>query len=439
MEAVPTTTVPTTSADAALTRRPASRTALRLWRRLLSAGRGEVAELRGWDRLITWHKQATPRERWLAVKRFLKLPARAARQSLADVRTFGREVAEQAGVPRSRQFVQLWWLRVRHGLDAQAYIDYQLYRPERWRRAGEYIGDKEFFRVGRFIRDQRAEREGRVLFDKRLFDAWCRENDLPTVPSLLEIEDGEVTYSVLGDNTLPRCDLFSKPSDGTNGRHTHRWLYDGAGGYVGADGRTRQAAELLDELATMSRTLPRSRRILLQYCLRNHHALIPLTSGALSTVRIQTYRWPGGDAALLFAAYRMPVGTAPADNFHYGGIIAPVDPSTGTLGQALRRRGKVLFPIERHPDTGALIEGHRIPCWDESVRLALRAHDTIGRMAAVGWDIAVLEDGPVLVEGNSSPNPDIGQATTGVPLGRTPFVGCLNAYLRECFGDSPPP
>jgi len=396
-----------------------------------------VAELRGWDRLIIWQSYRTPGERRHAVKRFLKLPARAAREAYADVRKFGGEIADQAGVSRRRQFLQLWWLRTRHGLDPQAYIDYQLYRPERWRRAGEYVGEREYFRIGRFLRSHGSKQEGMVLVDKRLFDAWCREHDLPTVPTLLEVEDGCVKHSTIPDGTLPACDLFSKPTDGTGGQGARRWMYDGNGGYVGSDGRSRGAAELLEELATMSRTPARPgatpRRLLVQQCMHNHHELMPLTPGALSTIRLQTYRWPRGDAQLLFAAYKMPVGDAPADNFHYGAIVAPVELATGRLGPPIYRRGKLITSIERHLTTGTPIEGYQLPFWEEAVRLVLRAHDAVPGLAAVGWDVAVLEDGPILVEGNTLPNPDIAQAPTGIPLGGTPFVRCLNAHLRECF------
>jgi hypothetical protein len=397
-----------------------------------------VAELRGWDRLITWRSFATPGERRHAVKRLLKLPARAAREARADVAKFGREVTAESGVSRGRQLLQLWWLKVRHGMDAQAYIDYQLYRPERWRQAGEYVGEKEFFRVGQFIKFQRAGMDANVLFDKRLFDGWCREHGFPTVPTVLEFEDGRVKHSTIADGTLPACDLFSKPSSGTGGQGTGRWMYDGNGGYAGSDGRTRGAAELLEELATISRTLRKRgtspKRLLVQQCLHNHHALLSLTPGALSTIRLQTYRWPQGEAQMLFAAYKMPVGDVPADNFHYGAIVAPVDLATGRLGQAIYRRGKLITTVERHLTTGTLIAGHQLPFWEEAVRLVLRAHDAVNRMPAVGWDVAVLEDGPILVEGNTLPNPDIAQAPTGVPLGATPFVRCLNAHLRECFG-----
>ena len=55
-----------------------------------------------------------------------------------------------------------------------------------------------------------------------------------------------------------------------------RWLYDGRGGYVGRDGATRTAHQLLAELATASRQpgpksdVPRS--VLLKECVRNHQA-----------------------------------------------------------------------------------------------------------------------------------------------------------------------
>ena len=179
----------------------------------------------------------------------------------------------------------------------------------------------------------------------------------------------------------------------------------------------------------MSRTLERP--VLLQERLRNHSVLAGLTSGGLCTMRLLTYRPPGSAVQLLLGVYRMPVGNAAADNFSQGGLAAPIDLATGRLGKAATRSGKLIEAVERHPNTGAVIEGHQIPFWNEAVRLVTRAHEAASRMVVVGWDVAVLEDGVVLVEGNREPSSRISQAASGVPLGETPLVACLNAHLRE--------
>jgi len=422
-----------------LPRRGLPRPALRLAHRVLSAGRGDVAQLRGWDRLITWRAHATPRARWTALKTFLKLPARAARGALRDVERFGDAVAARAGVSRRRQVVQLWWLAVRYGLDARAYLDYQLYRADRWPQAGAYLGLKEVNRVTQFIKAHHGDRDADVLYDKRRFDEWCREHELPTVSTVMELEQGRVTRTGDGGESLPPCDLFAKPSDGAGGSGARRWRFEG-GVYVDDAGRVMAAAEVLAELLVASRgevEPGRPRRILVQRRVSNHRALAPLTLGGLCTIRLHTYRWPGAASQLLLAVYKMPVGHTAVDNFRFGGIVAPVDVETGRLGQALTRSGPLLTEIERHPDTGAVIAGYDVPCWQDAVRLVRRAHDAVPSLATVGWDVAILDDGPVLVEGNTLPNVALSQMPSGRPLGGTPLVACLNAHLRECFVPGP--
>ena len=424
---------------------------LRLWHRLLSAGVGDVAEFRGWDRVITWRQHATARDRMTAVRRAIKLPARAAREALADVRKFGDALEEESGVSKPRQAAQLWWLKVRYGLDASSYLDYRLYRPERRRRAGDYLQERDWFRVMRFyLAAYGPESDPRMLTDKRRFERWCGERGFPAVRTVLEVQEGrlhDASGAEVARETvlpLPPRDLFSKPADSTGGHATRRWTYDGSGGYVGADGRTFRGGELLDELVAISNSLPRTigrmtkrtltGRLLLQEQLHNHPNLAPVSPGALSTTRLVTYRFPRGEARLLFAAFKMAVGDSPADNFHFGGLVAPVDLATGRLGKPIQRRRKVIVNVERHPDTEALIEGHQLPHWEEAKRLVLQAHNEVKDAPAIGWDVALCEEGPVLVEGNTSSNPDIAQAPSGVPLGATPFVRSLNAHLRERFG-----
>ena len=58
--------------------------------------------------------------------------------------------------------------------------------------------------------------------------------------------------------------------------------------------------------------------------------------------------------------------------------------------------------------------------WAETRALAERAHAAFPYKTAVGWDIAITEDGPVIVEGNSAPCVDIIQRVDG-PMGTSRF------------------
>lgn len=409
----------------------------RLLAAICAAGACEVAEFRGWERLIRWRRLPTGRARLGALLTLAKLPLRAPRDAYGHVRALGRDIEAQAGVSRARQFLQLWWLGLRHGLDVHAYLDYQLCRPERWRRAPAYLAEMEFVRAARFLVGAGWRDESRMLWDRRRFEALCRDHDLPAASTILEIAEGVVTFAAAGEHELPPYDLFSKPNPSSQGEGAERWLHDGAGRWTGHDGRARTADELLAELAARSRRpggrAGRPRAVLVKRCLRNHSELADLTPGGLCTIRLQTYRMPGEAPSLLFGTYRMPTGDSPADNFHLGGLAAPVDPATGRLGAAIVRRGRLIEQVERHPDTGARVVGRTLPHWADAVALVLRAHALLPKAAFVGWDVAIVPEGAVLIEGNTVPGPDVAQGPSGVPLGETAFVRCLNRHLRAAF------
>lgn len=405
------------------------------------SGRAAMDEFRALYREIVRRRLATapPRTRLRAAVTNAAVPLVAAKATRRFVRDRSAAVHAAAGVPRWRQAVQFWWVRLRYNVRGPQFLDYQMYRPERRPLAGLYVGDTEHRAIAGFLY-RHLEKRGAVarLHDKRTFDTWCAEHGLPATPVLAEWEDGALVVDRRPEGALPPRDLFSKPADLYHGFGTARWTYDGEDRWLGQDGRARSEAELVAELAELSRTLPAlgyqvSRRILVMPRLFNHPALAPITTGTLCTVRIVTYRRPDGPAEFLVGTYKMASGDAPADNFHYGGIVAPVDPATGRLGQALRRVERVLVPVERHPDTGAPIAGFQLPFWAEAVALARRAHDAEPLVPAIGWDVALTPDGPVLLEANFISGADIMQAPSGRPLGTTPYVEALNAHIRAAL------
>jgi hypothetical protein len=389
----------------------------------------DAARLRGWFWGLLWADLLARGGRRLAYKAFLKLPARSARIASNGVRRHGAAAREATGVSLPIQFARLWWSNVRHGITADTFYRYQLFRPDRWPRTEHFVQRSEAARLYRVVAANTYQREVETVADKRRFAAWCAVQGLPTIPVVMEFDAGRLTRDATTLGLPPAADLFSKAAAGQGGRGARRWRHVGNHVYDG-DGRQWTATELVAELAAQSAEGP----VIVQECQTNHPAVSPIAPSALGTLRVMTIRPPGQAARLLLAVYRMPVRGATMDNYTQGGIVSPVDGRTGELGTAIRPDAHLrMLTFPTHPDTGAAIVGARLPYWSESMELAVRAHDALGEIPCIGWDIAPLAGGPVLVEGNWNPGVMLAQMPSGIPLGETEFVSCILAHLRRSF------
>ena len=258
-----------------------------------------------------------------------------------------------------------------------------------------------------------GERAATTLADKRMFAEWCSAHGIATPPVYMEFDKGSCTRNaVAGREEIARCDLFAKWATQYGGTWTAAWHYDG-NGFVDGEGNRATLPDIVRQLEDKSMSGP----VVLQPRLRNHPELQRITSNALSTIRVMTMRPPDGAAELLVAVLRMGTGHSTADNFAQGGIGSPIDPVTGEIGEARRvDKQHRTYVYNTHPDTGATIPHLRIPYWEESVALAIDAHNSLGEIACVGWDVAVLPDGPVLLEGNWNPCTKLVQVVTQQPL-----------------------
>jgi glutathione synthase/RimK-type ligase-like ATP-grasp enzyme len=109
-----------------------------------------------------------------------------------------------------------------------------------------------------------------------------------------------------------------------------------------------------------------------------------------------------------------------------------VDIATGRLGRASDLgMDASLGWFSAHPDTGAIIEGRVLPSWEEAKRLAIKAHRAFADRTVVGWDIAILDDGPILIEGNGNPDLDIIQRFMRVGLRGHRFGQLVAYHLRR--------
>ena len=114
---------------------------------------------------------------------------------------------------------------------------------------------------------------------------------------------------------------------------------------------------------------------------------------------------------MVAAVFRMSFGTSrTVDNIHAGGLACGVALDGGALGPASNLGSDACLGwLSKHPTTGARVEGTRLPNWGEVKRLAIKAHEAFADRVMVGWDIAIGPDGPIVVEGNGSPDMDLMQ------------------------------
>lgn len=387
--------------------------------------RAGAARIFGLVRRLRRAEMARQHGRLHAIKAAAAAPARATRVALEGVRKYGRVTAEHGGVSRAQQFASLWWLNFRYHYRPTTVYRHRLFTPARMLPAPGFMQWHEAGVLYRTVTQRAAAGAAETLGDKRRFARWCAEQGLPTPPILAEFEGGRVTTSRVAEGDAPATDLFAKWATQYGGDDTQRWRHE-AGRYVDDDGRAWTFGEVVATLAERSRTGV----VLLQPRLVNDPALRPLSPNALSTIRVMTTQRPGEAPRLLAGLLRMGTGKATADNFAQGGIASAADPETGVIGPARRvDEDHRTYVFTEHPDTGARIVGFRIPRWHEAIRLALTAHERLGPIPCVGWDVAVLEDGPVLIEGNWNPCTKLLQVATQTPLLETEFAGAFGAWL----------
>ena len=134
-----------------------------------------------------------------------------------------------------------------------------------------------------------------------------------------------------------------------------------------------------------------------------HSKMNSMYAGAVNTIRILTVR-----GVLIGAALRIGAGGGNVDNAHAGGIFTEIDLHTGVIiCDAMNHKGEKFV---LHPDTKTVIPGFRIPCWNECVELVKETSKLVPEITLIGWDIAISETGPTIIEVNHMPGLELVQA-----------------------------
>lgn len=147
-------------------------------------------------------------------------------------------------------------------------------------------------------------------------------------------------------------------------------------------------------------------------CVVQHEQVSALYPLSVNTYRVVTV-FTNGEPHIVYAFIRIGNGGRFVDNINAGGMAAPINIESGIIEHPAFDKDSIYY--ETHPYTGCPIKGWQLPFWDESVDIVLKAAGVIPQVGYVGWDVAVTEKGPLLIEGNPFPGHDILQMPPHVP------------------------
>lgn len=329
---------------------------------------------------------------------------RKLRRSLEQIRAAldaaGGAVQERCGKSRARQALEMLFFRVR-GYSPDDYYTLRLYErgPAQ---GGAAMRHREFSRLRRNLNPQQAEV---VPFNK-----WVAALYLESLGVRVPASHGlyHRTRGVLRDGRrltgaaalaellaqLPAGAVI-KPLDASHGRDVTVIVhFDPSRGVLArASGAEQTLESLVNTLDAHDDGWVVQDRVM------QHPLLAALHPHSVNSVRIVTLCGADGVPEVIAAVLRVGTRHAEVDNTTGGGIVAPIDLGTGRCGRATSR-----FRVSEHvvhPQTGARIEGLELPHWPAVLAEVVRAHERVPFPRTLGWDVAIADDGPVILELNS--------------------------------------
>lgn len=175
-------------------------------------------------------------------------------------------------------------------------------------------------------------------------------------------------------------------------RHPHLFIKKAVG--WGGEGARKEDVECEDRARSVWDTL--GEREVVEPVIENHDVLKAIYPDSLNTMKITILQTPGGPR-IVTAIIRFGNDTV-VDNVHSGGMAAGINIETGEIETPAM--DKHFRRYTHHPVTNQQITGVTIPEWDAVKRFAIQASMVTPQLRYTSWDIALTNDGPVMIEGN---------------------------------------
>lgn len=347
-----------------------------------------------------------------------------------------KAVSRHEGVSLPRMCVEALMLRLPpSSLGLSEYFDYCLYEKRlSWSEKRQFVGWR-----GEDALDRCNDRSCHLYADdKRALAGLLEEAGLPH-PRLDAVYQNDAPGNLVAIHLgtaealvewLRVCDafpLFAKPA--------HAGFGKGAFFLQGLDatkqnlilGPTGAQVHIEDWVAGLSN--PEGLGYLFQAALAPHPCLAALQSGRLSSLRVMVLQAKGAEPCIYRAVWKIPRQFNIIDNFEsgtLGNLLAAVDIDTGRVLRVIRGYGLALERLDTHPDSGLSFNNLLLPDWAELKDIVLKAARLLPDFGFQHWDVALTDQGPVLLEINlfSAGGTELSQLVEGRGLLEPRLLAC---------------
>lgn len=167
----------------------------------------------------------------------------------------------------------------------------------------------------------------------------------------------------------------------------------------------------------------KNEKAILEEWICQHEEFAKIYSKAINCLRIITF-YNGEKVNFLTGGVTWGNGKKIA-NASASGIVSPVNFGNGRLEKpAADFLGKI---YKQHPITGQNLQGVSIPYWKETLEMLTGAAKEVPQVAYIGWDVAITPQGPIIIEGNTTP----GYRYYQIPVHMKEKLGNRKIYERS--------
>lgn len=295
-------------------------------------------------------------------------------------------VSERSGISRPRLMLDMLVCAAKYNA---GYMDYMIARM--WEQNDAQRRTVLTRGINNLIVRRMNEKADWHAFDdkaafNRAFSKWITRDWMEA--------DGSTSIDALKTFLKGKQTVFVKPLEGSSGQGIEK--------YTAPDWTD------MDTFASKVRAVGKS---VIEEGIVQHPRMAELNPGSVNTVRISTLI---GDKkeGIVYAFLRIGNGKI-MDNVDCGGMAARVDLISGKLLTVAADKAGNTFT--KHPITGTEIIGFQLPYFEEAKAMCLEAMRMVPSMRYVAWDVALTEQGPTLIEGNSFPSHAVPQFAAHYP------------------------